>query len=141
MAFWGASGLGAIAPYGSVRRLHRHRPQQARATRISIDKFGWEFHVLPSEMGTVTQSAKEGAYMRGIYLEVFNFIFNLFAPTFSFCSFFCHFMDHIFHNWCTATMHSTGRFIYFSDVIEFLYHFTKQIFHFMVVSNAKWNSC
>lgn len=88
MAFWGASGLGAIAPYGSVRRLHRHRPQQARATRISIDKFGWEFHVLPSEMGTVTQSAKEGAYMRGIYLEVFNFIFNLFAPTFSFCSFF-----------------------------------------------------
>eukprot|EP00668_Euglena_longa_P046636 GGOE01062321.1.p1 GENE.GGOE01062321.1~~GGOE01062321.1.p1 ORF type:complete len:2198 (+),score=861.46 GGOE01062321.1:644-6595(+) len=57
---------GFTYPTGFLKALQQ---QQARATRISIDKFGWEFHVLPSEMGTVTQSAKEGAYMRGIYLE------------------------------------------------------------------------
>jgi dynein heavy chain len=57
---------GFTYPTGFLKALQQ---QQARATKISIDKFGWEFHVLPSEMGTVTQSPKEGAYVRGIYLE------------------------------------------------------------------------
>uniref|UniRef100_A0A7S1IC30 Dynein heavy chain n=1 Tax=Eutreptiella gymnastica TaxID=73025 RepID=A0A7S1IC30_9EUGL len=57
---------GFTYPTGFLKALQQ---VQARATKISIDKFGWEYHVLPAEMGTVTQSPKEGAYIRGMYLE------------------------------------------------------------------------
>ncbi|KAJ9437970.1 Dynein-1-beta heavy chain [Diplonema papillatum] len=45
--------------------------QQAhgRKNGISIDQLGWEFTVLDSETTTITQSAREGTYIRGIYLE------------------------------------------------------------------------
>lgn len=57
---------GFTYPTGFLKALQQ---QAARNARISIDKFGWEFIVLPSEDRTITQSPKEGAYIRGIFLE------------------------------------------------------------------------
>ena len=61
--FWLA---GFTYPTGFLKSLQQ---QQARRDRIAIDQYGWEFFVLPSEERTIMNSAKEGAYVRGIYLE------------------------------------------------------------------------
>eukprot|EP01061_Rhynchopus_euleeides_P016323 TRINITY_DN27601_c0_g1_i2.p1 TRINITY_DN27601_c0_g1~~TRINITY_DN27601_c0_g1_i2.p1 ORF type:complete len:639 (+),score=257.28 TRINITY_DN27601_c0_g1_i2:149-1918(+) len=57
---------GFTYPTGFLKAL-----QQAHGRRagISIDQLGWEFTVLDTETTTITQSAKEGTYVRGIYLE------------------------------------------------------------------------
>eukprot|EP00388_Colpodella_angusta_P033373 GDKK01029390.1.p1 GENE.GDKK01029390.1~~GDKK01029390.1.p1 ORF type:complete len:490 (-),score=65.98 GDKK01029390.1:171-1640(-) len=61
--FWLA---GFTYPTGFLKSLQQ---QQARRDHIAIDQYGWEFFVLPSEERTIMNSAKEGAYVRGIYLE------------------------------------------------------------------------
>lgn len=61
--FW----LGGFTyPSGFLKSLQQ---QVARRDQISIDQYGWEFFVLPSEDKTIMHSAKEGAYCKGIYLE------------------------------------------------------------------------
>ncbi|CUG06458.1 dynein heavy chain, putative [Bodo saltans] len=61
--FWLA---GFTYPTGFLKSLQQ---QQARKEQISIDQYGWEFVVLPSEEKTIMNSAKDGAYVRSIYLE------------------------------------------------------------------------
>lgn len=61
--FWLA---GFTYPTGFLKSLQQ---QQARRDQISIDQYGWEFLVLPSEDRTIMNAAKEGAYVRGVYLE------------------------------------------------------------------------
>jgi dynein heavy chain len=61
--FWLA---GFTYPTGFLKSLQQ---QQARKDNISIDQYGWEFFVLPSEEKTIMHSAKEGAYVRGLWLE------------------------------------------------------------------------
>jgi len=41
----------------------------ARANGIAIDTLNWEFQVITQEAATITQYAKEGAYVCGLYLE------------------------------------------------------------------------
>jgi dynein heavy chain len=57
---------GFTYPTGFLKSLQQ---QQARRDQISIDQYGWEFVVLGSEDRTIMHAAKEGAYIRGIYLE------------------------------------------------------------------------
>eukprot|EP01062_Namystynia_karyoxenos_P078372 TRINITY_DN805_c2_g1_i1.p1 TRINITY_DN805_c2_g1~~TRINITY_DN805_c2_g1_i1.p1 ORF type:complete len:1720 (+),score=831.64 TRINITY_DN805_c2_g1_i1:2-5161(+) len=57
---------GFTYPTGFLKAL-----QQAHARRagVSIDQLSWEFTVLDQETTTITQSAKEGGYVRSIFLE------------------------------------------------------------------------
>jgi len=57
---------GFTYPTGFLKALQQ---QQARRDQISIDQYGWEFTVLPTEDKTITHAAREGAYVRGVYLE------------------------------------------------------------------------
>ncbi len=41
----------------------------ARKTGEAIDALGWEFNVIPQEENGISQYPKDGAYMKGIYLE------------------------------------------------------------------------
>ena len=41
----------------------------ARKNGLAIDTLGWDFAVLNQEEETITQYPKEGAYVKGIYLE------------------------------------------------------------------------
>jgi len=41
----------------------------ARQNGIAIDTLSWEFQVITQEPSTITQHAKEGAYVHGLYLE------------------------------------------------------------------------
>jgi len=57
---------GFTYPTGFLKSLQQ---QQARRDQISIDQYGWEFVVLGQEDRTIMHSAKEGAYISGIFLE------------------------------------------------------------------------
>ena len=57
---------GFTYPTGFLKSLQQ---QTARKEQVSIDQYGWEFFVLPSEEKTIMNSAKDGAYVRGVYLE------------------------------------------------------------------------
>jgi dynein heavy chain len=61
--FWLA---GFTYPTGFLKSLQQ---QQARKDNVSIDQYGWEFFVLPTDDKTFMHSAREGAYIRGIWLE------------------------------------------------------------------------
>jgi len=61
--FW----LGAFTyPTGFLTALLQ---TSARKNGVSIDTLSWEYPVLNQDEGVITQHAKEGAYMRDIYLE------------------------------------------------------------------------
>eukprot|EP00756_Hemistasia_phaeocysticola_P025139 Hpha_TRINITY_DN15989_c0_g2::TRINITY_DN15989_c0_g2_i1::g.72379::m.72379/K10408/DNAH; dynein heavy chain, axonemal len=57
---------GFTYPTGFLKALQQ---SHARKAGISIDQLGWEFTVLDQETTTITQSAREGAYVKGIFLE------------------------------------------------------------------------
>jgi dynein heavy chain len=57
---------GFTYPTGFLKALQQ---QQARREQVSIDQYGWEFLVLPGEDKTIMHGAKDGAYIRGVYLE------------------------------------------------------------------------
>eukprot|EP01059_Diplonema_ambulator_P010461 TRINITY_DN204_c1_g2_i3.p1 TRINITY_DN204_c1_g2~~TRINITY_DN204_c1_g2_i3.p1 ORF type:complete len:3050 (+),score=1214.76 TRINITY_DN204_c1_g2_i3:4746-13895(+) len=57
---------GFTYPTGFLKALQQ---SHGRKNGISIDQLAWEFTVLDTETTTITQSAKEGTYIRGIYLE------------------------------------------------------------------------
>eukprot|EP01063_Lacrimia_lanifica_P009197 TRINITY_DN1620_c2_g3_i1.p1 TRINITY_DN1620_c2_g3~~TRINITY_DN1620_c2_g3_i1.p1 ORF type:complete len:4609 (+),score=2253.81 TRINITY_DN1620_c2_g3_i1:158-13984(+) len=57
---------GFTYPTGFLKAMQQ---QHGRRNGISIDQLDWEFTVLEAETTTITQSAKEGTYIRGIFLE------------------------------------------------------------------------
>jgi dynein heavy chain len=72
MVQWGRSPLkvfwlaGFTYPTGFLKALQQ---QQARTDDKTVDQYVWEFFVLSSEDKTIMHGAKEGAYMRGIFVE------------------------------------------------------------------------
>ncbi|CAD2220775.1 AAA+ lid domain/P-loop containing dynein motor region D4/Microtubule-binding stalk of dynein motor/ATP-binding dynein motor region/Dynein heavy chain region D6 P-loop domain/Dynein heavy chain AAA lid domain/Dynein heavy chain C-terminal domain containing protein, putative [Angomonas deanei] len=57
---------GFTYPTGFLKSLQQ---QQSRHDKVSIDQYGWEFTVLPSDERAIVARPRKGAYIRGIYLE------------------------------------------------------------------------